>query len=97
VTNPYGCSPTGRVINQVITLDPGEQQTITVNVPISCADVAGATGQTFTLIGVVDVHADDAGACAPGQLMSMACYNALADDDDDDADNRVVTNAFRVK
>jgi hypothetical protein len=43
------------------------------------------------------VHADDAGACAPFQLQSMTCFNALADDDDDDTDNRVMTNAFRVK
>jgi len=66
-------------------------------VVINCADVAGATGQTFTLIGAVDVHADDAGACGPFQIQSMTCFNALADDDDDDSDNRVTKNAFKVK
>jgi len=27
----------------------------------------------------------------------MDCFNALADDDDDDTDNRVTRDAFRVK
>jgi hypothetical protein len=96
-TNPFGCTPVGRVIDQVITLDPGEQQTISVDVLINCTDLDGARGQTFTLVGAVDVHADDAGACGPFQIQSMACGNALADDDDDDTDNRVTTNAFKVK
>jgi len=97
VTNPYGCTPSGRVLNTVVTLAPGEQTTFSINVVINCADVAGALNQTFTLMGAVDVHADDAGACGPFQIQSMTCYNALADDDDDDTDNRVSTNAFRVK
>jgi hypothetical protein len=97
ITNPFGCTPTGRIINEVVVLAPGEQITLSVSVLVNCADVPGATGQTFTLVGVIDVHADDAGPCAPSQLMSMTCFEALADDDDDDTDNRVVTQAFRVK
>ena len=28
---------------------------------------------------------------------SMACFNALADDDNDSSDNRVTTNGYQVK
>jgi hypothetical protein len=81
----------------VVTLAAGQQTVITVNPTFSCVNVAGALGQTYTIIGAVDVHADDAGACGPNQIQSMACYNALADDDDDDTDNRVTTTGPMVK
>jgi len=97
VTNPFGCTPNGRVINTVITLAPGEQQTITVAPTFDCTDVAGALNQSYTLKGAVDVHADDAGACGPSQIQSFTCFNALADDDDDDTDNRVITTGPQVK
>jgi hypothetical protein len=96
-SNPNGCTPHGRIINTVVTLAPGEQIVVGTTQTFNCANVAGALGQTYTLMGSADVHADDGGACGPFQLQSMACFNALADDDDDDADSRVTTNAFRVK
>jgi hypothetical protein len=45
----------------------------------------------------IDVHADDGGACGPSQIATVTCFNALADDDDDDTDNRVITNGPKVK
>jgi hypothetical protein len=97
ITNPYGCTPFGRIINTVVMLAPGEQQTLTIAPTINCSNVAGATGQTFTIQAAVDVHADDAGACAPLDIQSMTCFSALADDDDDDTDNRVTTAGPQVK
>jgi hypothetical protein len=97
VTNPYGCTPVGRVIDTVVTLAAGAQTSISATLSFSCVDVAGATGQTYTIIAVADAHADDGGACAPGQLMSMTCFTALADDDNDSSDNRTSTNGYQVK
>ena len=97
ITNPYGCTPNGRVINQVITLAAGQQQTLTIAPTFNCANVPAAIGQSFIIQAAVDVHADDAGACAPFDIQSMACFNALADDDSDDTDNRVSSNGPRVK
>jgi hypothetical protein len=48
-------------------------------------------------MAVANSHADDAGAFPVFQVQSMACFDALADDDQDPADNRAITNAFRVK
>jgi len=99
VSNPYGCTPSGRIIETVITMDTGDNKQVVVkSVPtFQCADQAGAFGQTYTVIAVIDVHADDLGACAPGTLQSLACFNALADDDDDDTDNRQTRNCCSVK
>jgi hypothetical protein len=96
ITNPYGCTPFGRVINTVITVAPLSQQTISVNLSFSCADVAGATGQSWTIMAAADAHADDAGACAVFQIQSMTCFNALADDDVDSSDNRVTSTGYKV-
>jgi NHL repeat len=96
-SNPNGCTPHGRIIDTAVSLAPGPQTGVTTTQTFDCANVAGALGQTYTLIGVVDVHADDGGACGPFQLQSMTCFNALADDDNDDTDNRVTINAFRVR
>jgi hypothetical protein len=97
VTNPYGCTPAGRVINTVLTLAPGEQTSFSTTLSFSCVDVAGATGQTYTIMAAADAHADDSGSCAVFQIQSMTCANALADDDNDPTDDRVTTNGFRVK
>jgi len=97
MTNPYGCTPFGRVINTVVTLAPGEQTTVSASLSFSCADLAGATGQTYTINAAADAHANDAGACAVFQIQTMTCFNALADDDNDSSDNRVTTNGYQVK
>jgi len=97
ITNPFDCTPNGRIINSVVTLTPGEQTVINTEQAFNCADVAGAVGQTYTIMAAADAHADDAGACGATQIQSMACNNALADDDNDAADNRATTNGFRVK
>jgi len=48
-------------------------------------------------MAAADAHADDAGACPVFQIQSMACFNALADDDNDSSDNRVTTTGYQVK
>jgi hypothetical protein len=89
--------PFGRVIDTVVTLAPGEQTTVTATLSFSCADVEGATGQSYTIMAAADAHAEDGGACGPFQIQSMTCFNALADDDNDSSDNRSTTNGYTVK
>jgi hypothetical protein len=96
-TNPYGCTPFGRVVNTVVVLNPGDQTSLTATLTFSCLDVAGAAGQSYTIMAVADAHADDAGACPVFQTQSMTCFNALADDDNDSSDNRATTNGYKVK
>ena len=62
-SNPYGCTPIGRIINTVVTLAPGEQTVVSADQTFNCTNVAGALNQTYTINAAVDVHADDAGAC----------------------------------
>jgi hypothetical protein len=97
ITNPYGCTPFGRVIDTVVTLAPGDQSALTVTLSFSCADVAGALNKSYTIMAAADAHADDSGPCAVFQIQSMTCFNALADDDNDSSDNRVTTTGYQVK
>ena len=59
-------------------------------------DPAAANGLSYTWVAVADHGADDLAFCGPGALQSLACYNALADDDQDPADNRLSRNGPRV-
>ena len=96
-SNPYGCTPATRVVNTVVVLTPGTQSTLTATLTFRCANVVGASGQTYTIVAAADAHADDAGACAPGQIQMVSCGSALASDDSDPTDNRAATTGFRVK
>jgi len=100
ITNPFGCTPFGRVIHSAVTLGTSNETNQT-NLPaalsFTCSDVAGALNQTYTIMTAADAHADDVDACGPFQIQSITCYNALADDDNDPTDNRETTNGFRVK
>jgi hypothetical protein len=96
-SNPYGCTPIGRIINTVVTLGPGEQAVVSADQTFNCVNVAGALNQSYTISGAIDVHANDAAACPVFQLQTMACFNALADDDDDPSDNRASANGFTIK
>ncbi len=75
-------------------------------VEFSCTNQSAVVGQTYTLIAAVDVHADDLltdtngdllADCRPGALLSLACGNALADDDTGPPNNRLSRNAPRVQ
>lgn len=106
-TNPFGCVPSGRILQTTVALDTGDNKQANVRadtgvlgddlVEFSCTDHAGAVGKTYTLIAAVDVNADDAAACSAGNIQSLACFNALADDDTDPTDNRATRNAPRVQ
>jgi hypothetical protein len=96
-TNPFGCTPVGRIIDTVVTLAPDEQTVISSEQTFNCTDVPGALNKTYTIKMAVDVHADDVGACGVSQINSVVCFNALADDDDDDSDNRVTATGPQVK
>ena len=66
----------------------------------SCTDAAGAAGavsNTYKIMAVVDVHADDLAFCPAGAIFDTSCFPALADDDSDDFDNRVLRSAPRAK
>ena len=60
-------------------------------------DPEGAAGKAYTIAAVVDTHHDDLAACGPGDLLTLTCFNALADDDTDPFDDRVVRSAPRVQ
>jgi hypothetical protein len=99
-SNPYGCTPIGRIIDTVVTLGTSQQNNQTVvsaTLTFDCADVAGALNQTYTIMAAADAHADDGGACAVFHIQRTTCFIALGDDDTDPSDNRAITNAFRVK
>lgn len=98
-TNPFGCTPNGRIIDTVVFLGIGatdKQQVVKATVTFDCADDAGAEGQRWTIKAAIDVHADDGGACGPSQLLSTTCAAALDDDDDDDSDNRALRQAPKL-
>ena len=103
---PGDCLPYGRILSTTVVVAP----TVTVDVfadtgtlgdslvEFSCANQAAVVGMRYTLIAAVDAHADDEFPfCAPGLLLTLACANALADDDIDPADNRLTRNAPRVQ
>jgi hypothetical protein len=91
-----GCSPSGRVLETTVTLGAGAKTTIPVPVSYSCSDPAAANGLSYTWLAVADHGADDLASCGPGNLQSVACFDALADDDQDPADNRATRNGPRV-
>jgi len=91
-----GCTPNGRVLETTVTLAAGAKTTIAVPVTYSCSDPAAANGLSFTWVAVADHGADDQASCGPGTLQSVACFDALADDDQDPADNRATRNGPRV-
>jgi len=99
-TNPYGCTPFGRVVDTVVTLgtsNQNNQTSLTAALSFNCANVAGALNQSYTIMAAADAHADDAGACAVFQIQTLTCFNSLGDDDNDPNDNRLMTNGFNVK
>jgi hypothetical protein len=83
-----GCLPNGRVLQTTVTLGAGNMTTIPVSVSYSCTDPSAAEGQSYTWTAVADHGADDLASCVAGSLAGLTCFNALADDDEDPADNR---------
>ena len=84
------------VLETTVTLNAGAKTTIPVPVSYSCADTAAANGQSYTWVAVADHGADDLASCPPSALQGLACFNALADDDQDPADNRLSRNGPKV-
>ena len=115
VTNPYGCLPAGRILQTSVVLAASpfvadvyaDTGTLGDNmVEFSCTNHAGAVGLRYTVIAVVDAHADDAASCGtlfpstPPVITSLACFNALGSptsDDNDASDNRLSVNRPKVQ
>ena len=93
---PSGCTPNGRVLQTTVTLGAGNKTTIPVPVSYTCSDVAAADGMSYTWLAVADHGADDLTSCGAGSLQSLGCFNALADDDADPADNRMSRTGPKV-
>jgi hypothetical protein len=93
---PSGCTPNGRVLQTTVTLAAGAKTTIQVPVDYSCSNPAAANGRSFTWTAVADHGADDLASCPPGSLQGVTCFNALANDDEDPADNRLSRNGPKV-
>jgi hypothetical protein len=84
----FGCTPNGRVLQTTVSLLAGDKTTIPVPVDYSCSNPSAADGLSYTWTAVADHDADDLSSCGPGSLQSLACFNALANDDEDPADSR---------
>jgi hypothetical protein len=103
-SNPGGCVPAGRILETTAFLNANRQMRLFADtgtlgdgfVEFSCANQAAVVGLPYTIVAAVDAHADDLASCGPGALLSLACFNALGDDDNDPADNRVVRSAPKV-
>jgi hypothetical protein len=96
VAAPSGCTPNGRVLQTTVTLNAGAKTTLSVPVSYSCSDVNAANGQSYSWTAVADHGADDLASCPPGSLQGLTCFNALADDDEDPADNRKARTGPKV-
>ena len=88
VLAPSGCTPNGRVLQTTVSLAAGNKTTVPVPVSYSCSNGGAANGQSYTWTAVADHGADDLASCGPGSLQGLTCFNALANDDEDPADNR---------
>ena len=93
---PSGCTPNGRVLQTAVTVDAGKKTTLSVGVNYSCSDVGAADGLSYAWTVAADHGADDLASCGPGSIQSLACFNALANDDEDPADNRKSRTGPRV-
>jgi hypothetical protein len=93
---PAGCGPNSRVFNTTTMLAPGDRITYRVPVSYTCSDPAAANGASYTWTAVADHGADDAASCPPGSLQGVTCFNALANDDADPADDRLSRNGPKV-
>ena len=91
-----GCTPNGRVLQTTVTLAAGAKTTIPAPVNYSCPNPSASDGLSYVWIAVVDHGADDLASCGPGSLQGLTCFNALADDDQDPADNRASRNGPKV-
>jgi hypothetical protein len=96
VTAPSGCTPNARVFSMGVTLAAGAKTTVSVPVSYGCSDPAAANGLSYAWVAVADHAGDDIASCGPRALQSVACFNALADDDQDPADNRASRNGPKV-
>jgi hypothetical protein len=96
VVAPSGCTPNGRVLQTTVTLGAGNKTTLSFPVSYSCSDVNAANGQSYSWTAVADHAADDLASCPPGSLQGLTCFNALADDDEDSADNRKARTGPKV-
>ncbi len=109
ISDPYGCVPNGRILQTAVSLNAfrtgGMQANVFADtgtlsdglVEFSCADHAGAVGQTYTLIVALDVHVDDLAFCGPGDLQSDDCSDALSDDSDPSGEQVDERDAPRVQ
>jgi hypothetical protein len=95
-TAPGGCTPNGRVLQTTVALVAGDKATIPVPVEYSCSNPSAADGLSYTWAAVADHGANDLSSCGASSLTGLACFNALADDDADPADNRKSRSGPRV-
>jgi hypothetical protein len=106
-SNPGGCQPGGRMLQTTVVLGGagtnGQQVNVFADntgsgtVMFSCSNPNVVFGQSYTFIAVADVHTDDLGACGPGALLSLSCYNDLCNDVSNCSDFRLSTTGARVQ
>ena len=105
VSNPGGCFPTGRIIQNSVILNPGQQKKVSVDtnepqervIDFGCTNYGTVSGQRYMLIAAADNHGDDLEACSDGSLISQVCINALASDDSEPIDNSQVVSKPQIQ
>jgi hypothetical protein len=89
-SNPGGCSPATVQNLGAFNLLPGGKVTVRIDPAWMCTNPAAVDGLSWTLRAIADAHNDDFGSCATlTQVFNGQCAVALADDDDNDANNTV--------
>jgi hypothetical protein len=87
-SNPGQCSPAGVMDLGSFNLQPGQRQTVRVDVSWNCLDPAAVDGGNWTLRAIADIHDDDFSSCDTlAEAFDFPCSVALADDDTNDANN----------
>jgi hypothetical protein len=95
--NPGGCIPNRVSVIGNVNLPPRSTLTIASDPIWSCGNPSAVDGLSWTVTAIADAHADDVASCATVQLvLDGVCAAALADDDQDGADNTRVRSRPRV-
>jgi hypothetical protein len=87
-TNPGGCTPGGVWFLNAVNVAPRDTATLVADPLWQCADPASVGGLSWTLVAIADAHADDFSSCGTiEEVLGGACQEALADDDEDPAND----------
>jgi hypothetical protein len=81
-----------------VVLLPGEKITLSADVDWVCTNPAAVDGLNWTLKAVADAHSEDSASCdTMTEVFNGTCNAAVADDDDNDANNSMIRALPKVR